>query len=80
MKKQYAFIGIATLMLLMTLSAVFARATAEEANMVAKPTSAFSLAMVTESIVYLFSGGIGPILILALLIVLAILIGHWTWS
>jgi hypothetical protein len=36
--------------------------------------------MVTESVVYLFTGGMGPILILALVAILAAIVSHLIWG
>lgn len=82
MKKQYAILIVAALMLMLTLSAVYARVTRadEAASCVQKPASAFSVAMVTESAVYLFSGGAGPLILVALITVIAVIIGHIIWD
>lgn len=86
MKKQFALLIIAAVLLIASVSAVFAatssrtsKADAEQAC-VAKPASGFSFAMVTESAVYLFSGGIGPILMLALVAVISAIVSHLIWS
>jgi hypothetical protein len=82
MKKQYAIMLVAALVLTFTVSAVYARTVRgnDEEICVPKPTGAFSLAMVTESAVYLFSGGIGPLLIVVLVAALAAIISHLVWS
>jgi len=83
MKKQYALILVAVIVLTMAISAVYARdprSGEEEVACVAKPATAFGLAMVTESAVYLFSGGVGPLLILALAVVLAVILTHVIWT
>jgi|TARA_Y100000310_G_C20143435_1_gene561325 hypothetical protein len=81
MKKQYALILIAAFVLMVSISAVYARgASDDEENCITKPASAFSLAMVTESAVFLFAGGLGPILIVALVAVIAAIVSHLIWG
>jgi|ETN02SMinimDraft_4_1059925.scaffolds.fasta_scaffold92171_3 hypothetical protein len=83
MKKQYALILIAMLMFTVAISAVYARAPAGDNGdeiCIPKPATAFSVAMVTESVVYLFTGGMGPILILALVAILAAIVSHLIWG
>ncbi|MFH1450396.1 MAG: hypothetical protein ABIF92_00250 [archaeon] len=80
MKKQYALILMAVIVMIAAVSAVYARTTNEDEACIPKPTGAFSLAMVTESAMYLFSGGLGPILIIALVAILAAIISHLIWG
>jgi len=82
MKTKYAIMLVAALVLIFAVSAVSARTVrgTEDEICVPKPTGAFSLSMVTESAVYLFSGGIGPLLILVLVGALAAIISHLVWS
>jgi len=83
MKKQYALILVAVIVLTMAISAVYARSPRgdeEEVACIAKPATAFGLAMMTESAVYLFSGGMGPLLIVALAVVIAVILTHVLWT
>ncbi|MDP7282629.1 MAG: hypothetical protein QF475_03275 [Candidatus Undinarchaeales archaeon] len=81
MKKQYAIILVAVLVMMMTMSAVYARTSKdEEGECVNQPTKAFGLDMVTESAVYLFSGGLGPLLMVGLIVVITAIISYFAFN
>lgn len=83
MKKQYALVLIAVIVLSLCVSAAYARvARGDKADEICipKPTGAFSLAMVTESAAFLFAGGVGPLMILLLVVAIAVILTHVLWS
>ena len=78
-RRSIALIFIVGMFLLTLVSAVHA-AREDEESMVAKPTQELGLAAVTEGIMYIIAGGMGPIIILVIAFIIGMVISHLIWG
>lgn len=77
-KQQILAILVIGLVALSMISAVYAKK--EEVECVPKPIEGISIASVTQSFAFLFSGGMGPLLILALALIIGMIVSYLIWG
>jgi len=78
-KQKILAVLVIGLVLLTCVTAVYAKD--EECDCgIPKPAASLSLATVTQSATYLFAGGLGPLLFLALAFVIGLIVSHVIWG